>query len=514
MKGNIFNSVPFAKVKSSAFDLSHDVKMSFQMGRLVPTCLVDCVPGDIFEISVENMLRLAPLVSPVMHDINVDTHYFFVPNRLLWPEWEDFITGEADVVPPQVTLDEFTVSRIADYMGLPDNHTKGLPISAFPGAAYALIYDEFYRDQNLRSEVFEGLVAGLNGDNDWVRTVYGSKPYHRAWQHDYFTSSLPWAQKGDDVILPLGTSAPVDYIPGQGKAALLRKASDDSLPGGTTALQHEATTGSLENAFGTDYFLDPNDTLQADLANAEGVDINTVRRAFKLQEWLEKNARGGTRYIENILAHFGVRSSDSRMHRPEYIGGSKQKMVISEVLSTAHTFVSETETPVGNMAGHGISVGGGNRFRYRCEEHGWILGIISVRPKTGYQQGIPKMFSRTDKLDYFWPSFANLGEQPVMAKEIYAESLVPNADFGYVPRYAEYKFINGKVAGEMRDTLAHWHLGRIFADTPALNASFVECNPDTRIFAVDDPDADHIYAHIFNNLRGIRKMPKFGVPSL
>jgi len=231
-----------------------------------------------------------------------------------------------------------------------------------------------------------------------------------------------------------------------------------------------------------------------------------------LQEWLERNARGGTRYVESILSHFGVKSSDARLQRPEFIGSSKQNMIISEVLSTAEN--TEANVPVGQMAGHGISVGGGNNFSYRCEEHGIIIGIMSVRPKTAYQQGIHKSFLRLDHLDYAFPTFANIGEQEVLVREVYAASPTPAEIFGYVPRYADYKFLNSRVAGEFKTTLAYWHLGRIFSGNPRLNEDFIKCDPSTRIFAVTDPEEDHIFAHVFNNVSVNRKLPRFGIPTI
>jgi hypothetical protein len=237
---------------------------------------------------------------------------------------------------------------------------------------------------------------------------------------------------------------------------------------------------------------------------AEAATINTLRRAFALQRWLELNARSGTRYIESILANFGVQSSDGRLNRPEYIGGSKQKMTISEVLSTAQTIdQASNDVPIGQMAGHGISVGGGNTFNYTAEEHGWIIGIINVQPKTAYSQGLPKKFSRVlDRLDYYWPSFANIGEQAILNQEVYCDNGETIQDlestFGYIPRYAEYKYENNRVSGEMRDTLNYWHMGREFVSAPVLNDSFIWCDPTTRIFA--DESGAQIFAHIFNNI--------------
>jgi len=238
--------------------------------------------------------------------------------------------------------------------------------------------------------------------------------------------------------------------------------------------------------------------------------INDLRRAFRLQEWLEKNARGGTRYIENILMHFGVRSSDKRLQRPEYITGLKTPVIISEVLNTSAT----DQEAQGNMAGHGVAVSTGKYGNYFCEEHGYIIGIMSVMPQPAYQQGIPKTYLKSDPLDFFWPSFAHIGEQPVTNNELYAYTATAEDTFGYVPRYAEYKYQASRVAGDFRTVLDYWHLGRIFATQPALNDTFIECTPDQceRIFAVQDGE-DNLYCQIMHKIKAVRPMPKFGTPN-
>jgi hypothetical protein len=515
-KANLFNSIQLPKVGSNVFDLSHDVKMSFKMGGLYPTCVMECVPGDKVKIGTETMLRFAPLIAPVMHKVNVTTHYFFVPNRILWPNWEQWITGNLDVVPPYTYFlapggFPNPIKSLGDYLGLPtgvSGNGKYFPdpdaqvCSPFPLAAYNKIWNEYYRDQNLQTPAPDSLVDGNNGSV--YEAILAGPVKSRAWQHDYFTSCLPWAQKGDAVTIPIGE---VDITYRSDVGGTVFRNLDGSAFTNQDSLGHSDAGGQPRqgSTTGTRYNIDNSSQL---VGTAEAADINSLRRAFRLQEWLERNARGGTRYIESILAHFGVKSSDARLQRPEYLGGSKGKMVISEVLSTA-----ETTLPVGNMAGHGISVSGGNEFKYSVEEHGWIIGLISVTPDTAYQQGVHRSLLKLNRLDYFWPTFANIGEQEVKNIELYAAGDDLGDTFGYVPRYAEYKFLNSRVAGEMRTSLDYWHLGRKFTSKPNLNGAFIQCEPSTRIFAVEDPSVDNIYGHIFNNIKAIRKMPKYGTPN-
>ena len=378
-------------------------------------------------------------------------------------------------------------------MGVPPNPgtTYRPRINALPFAAYQAIYNEYYRDQNLVSEVDYKLVDGANGFNADLIVMR-----QRAWEHDYYTAALPFAQKGAAVDIPLGSveSAPVKLGIG---------------PGGTTAEVDIDITGIGIAGVNIPRSTDSGNLL-VEGQNVEPTSINDLRRAFRLQEWLEKNARGGTRYIENILTHFGVRSSDKRLQRPEYITGVKSPVIISEVLNTTG---ADGGLPQGNMAGHGISVSSGNYGSYNVEEHGYIIGIMSVMPKTAYQQGIPKTYLKNDPLDYFWPSFANIGEQPVQVQELYAYTANAENTFGYTPRYAEYKYNPSRVAGDFRTTLDFWHLGRIFATEPTLSQEFIECTPEDveRIFAVQD-DTDNLYCHVYNKIKAVRPMPKFGTP--
>jgi len=520
MKGDVFKNLLMPSQKSNRFDFSHDVKTTFNMGELVPTAVMEAIPGDRFTIRPENLLRFAPLISPVMHKVNITTDYFFIPNRILWAEFEDFITGNSDVEAPFVTLGDgltlgdINVGGLADYMGIPTGNYEGNPlrISPLSFAAYLKVYDEWYRDQNLQTEQFTPLVPGFNPGYE---SKVSMNCLRRAWMHDYFTACLPFAQKGDAVQIPLTQgSVPVELVNDPGNAQRVRL--QDGTPVGGPVDLRSSGGGNLSEALANqDVYIDPNGTLEVDI-QADAVDTNTLRTAFRTHEWLEKTARGGSRYIESILSHFGVRSSDARLQRPEFIGRIKQNMVISEVLATAEN--TEAVVPVGQMAGHGISVGGGKTLTYKAEEHGFVLGIINVQPITAYQDGLHRSFTRFDKFDYAWPTFAHLGEQEVKLKEIAATQTEedPETTFGYIPRYSEYKYMNSRVSGQMRTTLDFWHLGRKFTpgSPPALNSNFIECRPSNRIFAVTSEDSDHIFAHIINNVTVDRRLPRFGVPTI
>lgn len=500
---NIFNTVQVAKPKTNRFDLTHDVKMSGKMGNLMPTLALECVPGDKINLGCESLIRFAPLIAPVMHRMDVTMHYFFVPNRILWDGWEQFIVGAPDAPAfPVITIDT-TLSgdsqKFLDYMGIPPIGTVGTAtdVSAFPMAAYQAIYNEYYRDQNLIEPIDYKLESGNNPHNPF--TVLRQ----RAWEHDYFTASLPFAQKGAAVDIPLGeVTLNPDWSP-DGETPYFQEVF--GAPAGAQPVR--GTGGEDIIVDGASVAYNPNGSLEV-----QATTINDLRRAFKLQEWLEKNARGGTRYIENILMHFGVKSSDKRLQRPEYITGSKSPVIISEVLNTTG---QDGGLPQGNMAGHAVSVTTGKQGSYYCEEHGYIIGIMSIMPKTAYQQGIPRTYLKKENLDYFWPSFAHIGEQEVQNQELYAYTNTAENTFGYVPRYAEYKYMPSRVAGDFRTTLDYWHLGRIFGSQPALNDDFVTCVPENtnRIFAVQD-GTDNLYCHVLHKINALRPMPIYGTPTI
>jgi hypothetical protein len=534
---SIFNQIQTAKPRSNTFNLSHDRKMSMQMGTLTPTLCMDVLPGDKIMLNSTQMLRFAPMIAPVMHRIDVYQHFFFVPNRLLWDKWEDFITGGEDgldnsVFPTLYANKENTkAGTLLDYLGIPalQNPSTNLDISALPVAGYNKIYNEYYRDQNLITKLDDTLNSGHNMLDPILK--------YRSWQHDYFTSALPWTQKGEEATIPLLGEADISfqpYVEPQLGHDLIKN-YDGSVPSGAFGssfynVYHETNdptnpnisstlkTGQSTTA-STKRTIDNSPWLKADLSSANSTSINDLRQAFRLQEFLEKNARGGSRYIEVIKSHFGVTSSDARLQRPEYLGGGKSPVTISEVLQTSDP-VNNNSTPQGNMAGHGINVGGGNRFSYRAQEHGYIIGIMSIMPKTAYFQGTPKHFTKFDKFDYYFPSFAHLGEQPITTGEIFTTMTVKDdVVFGYTPRYAEYKHHLSSVHGEFRDTLKYWHMARDFQTQPYLNEEFINADINAggldRIFAVqgtEENESEQIYAHIFHDLKAKRLMPYFGTP--
>jgi hypothetical protein len=513
MSANIFKQVELARPKSNTFNLSHHRKFSGNMGFLIPHMVLDVIPGDQVKLQTSQLLRMAPLIAPIMHKVKVYTHFWFVPNRLLWSNWENFITGGENGLlnpsPPTVTLDHTRtqVGSLADYLGLPtlsDETPNTITVSAFPFAAYAKIYNEYYRDQNLITPLPDVLTDGNN------TSILDFNLQKRAWAHDYFTSALPWTQKGVEATIPLGDRAPIVFETDDESRPVI-KTVGGGVPWGNITNFETDNDGNLMNQSGVKVGPDISSYHYVDLSEAVGATINDLRRSMRLQEWLERNARSGSRYTESILSHFGVRSQDSRLQRPEFIGGGSSNITISEVLQTSET----SETPQANMAGHGINAANNGFKTYSVKEHGYIIGILSVIPEADYFQGVPKHYLRRNKFDYYWPSFANLGEQPIENQELYADTAsgLQTGTFGYTPRYAEYKFMPSTIHGEFRSTLKMWHLAREFEGLPNLNKAFIECTPPNDIFAVTE-DSEHFYVHAVNEVYARRLMPVFGTPLL
>lgn len=532
---NLFKQVVSRKPKCNVFNLSHERKFSMDMAKLVPILCEEVVPGDKWKCNTEVLLRYAPMLAPIMHRVNVYTHYFFVPNRLVWNEWEDFITGGPDgtSIPamPQINLGDTTFGHgsLPDYLGCATQNTiyeNDYIVNALPFRAYQTIYNEYYRDENLSPEIEFDLGSGLVDIQD--RTAL-CLLRDRAWEKDYFTSALPFTQKGEEITIPVGGKAPVyvddDIFPADGSQPVrILSSSGDPNQVAEQPMAGEQGTGDLvREGTSNNLYIDLNSTNVADLSEASGVTINELRRASALQRWLERNARGGSRYIEQILSHFGVRSSDARLQRPEYLGGGKTPVVISEVLQTSQSDISgPDQSAQGNMAGHGVSAGGNHAFRKYFEEHGLIIGIMSVIPKTAYGQGSRKIHLKDDKYDFFWPDLAHLGEQQIDQKELYVDftqDMKPEDEelFGYTPRYAEYKTIPSTYHGDFKEDLEFWHMGVKYDNPPSLNDTFVKPQQDdlNRIFPdVEGLNYQKLYVQVFNEIKARRPMPRFGTPRL
>jgi len=452
-------------------------------------------------------------MAPVMHPVNVRIHHWFVPHRILWDDFEDFITGGPDghdvSVFPTVTMPSDSgaaVGSLADYLGVPPG-VANLEVSALPFRAYNMIYNEWYRDQDLQSEVPLSTASGSD-------TTTSLSLLNASWEKDYFTSARPWEQKGPAVTIPLGTTAPVEVTGvgfyGTGTGMTSQSGVRDS--GGSTATYSQAwkdhtspqeprlIVKSTNNTSGQQF---PDIKGIADLSNASAVTVGVLREALALQRYEEARARYGSRYVE-YLRYLGVRSSDARLQRPEYLGGGRQTIQFSEVLQTA-----EGTDPVGEMRGHGISAVRTNRYRRFFEEHGYIITIMSVRPRTIYAQGLFRHWNKRTKEDFWQRELEHIGQQEVLNKELYAASPQPEGVFGFQDRYDEYRRTESTIAGEFRSTLLdHWHMARIFSNAPALNADFVKAVPTKRTFAV--PSQDVLYVMANHSIQARRLVSQIG----
>lgn len=498
--------------KRSKFSLSHYRLFSCQMGYLVPIGLTEVLPGDTFQHSTSVFIRVAPLVTPVMHPVHVILHHWFIPTRLVWQNWEDFITGGPDGMDnseyPVITAPSsggFTVGSLADYLGVP-TAIPSLVVSALPFRAYALLYNECYRDQDLEVE----LPLSLEQGEDTTTSVALQRTL---WARDYFTTARPWPQKGPQVTVPVNAPSgsfaiqpdgPFKLLePTEGTASELRARNDSTA---------EKVIYGYYNTTGDEGPLQYSSGLKFASSGGElgSVDVNQLREALALQRFEEHRALYGSRYVE-YLRYLGVRSSDARLQRPEYLGGSKQTIQFSEVLQTG---TDSADTPVGTMRGHGIAAMRTNRYRRFFEEHGFVISVMTVRPVPVYMQGLPRLWSRRVKEDYFQKELQHIGQQEVMTKELYAGSSAgPVSDekvFGYQNRYDEYRSHESYVSGEFRSILNSWHMARDFSNEPVLNADFLSASPTNRIFAAQQNDT--LYCMANHSLQARRIISKYGNP--
>lgn len=510
-----FSQVPSANIQRSSFDRSHGHKTTFDAGVLIPIFVDEVLPGDTANLKMTGFARLATPIHPLMDNMFMDTQFFFVPNRLIFDNWQR-MNGEQrnpgdsiDFLVPTMTsptVAGYSNETIHDYFGIP-TQVGDLVHSSLWHRAYNLIWNEWYRDENLQNSVVVDTDDGPDDPADY-------KLLNRGKRHDYFTSCMPFAQKGDAVQLPLGDTAPIVTnglpitvaTPTNGGFNMLTTGSTTNIDlsfaaGSSEALLFDSTNGTTG--------------LQTDLSAATAATVNQLRQAFQVQRLLERDARGGTRYTEIIRAHFGVVSPDARLQRPEYLGGGSSPVHVNPV---AQTQSSDTVTPQGNLAGIGTAVLNNHGFSKSFTEHGVIIGLLSVRADLTYQRGLPRMFSRSTRYDFYWPALSHIGEQAVLNKEIYAQGTsTDDAVFGYQERYAEYRYKPSQITGTFRSndaaSLDAWHLSQDFGTLPVLGDSFIQENPPvSRVVAVNT-EPQFIFDSYFQ-YRMARPMPMYSVPGL
>lgn len=529
----------------SKFPRHSSVKFSFNVGDVVPFYVDEVLPGDTFNVKTSKVVRMQSLLTPIMDNIYLDYYFFFVPNRIVWDHWRE-LNGEnresawaqtTEYEVPQVTAPAggWNVGTIADYMGIPTG-VANISVNAMPFRAYAMICDEWFRDENLVDPLYipkgDAVTAGVNTRINPSDYAAGGQPFVAAKFHDYFTSALPSPQKGPDVGIGLtgdlqvyGDGNPLHFFNGSKTPAsgdyIFHFNSQGAAAGATVTADQNDRANSAGYVL-TKEMVDLNPTftsgLTATLSNATSVTINALRMAFQMQKLYEKDARGGTRYIEILKSHFGVTSPDSRMQRPEYLGGSRVPININQVVQTSET---GSGTPQGNTAAYSVTTDSHKDFTKSFVEHGFVIGVCVARYTHSYQQGIERFWSRKSRFDYYWPVFANIGEQAILNKEIYAQgTAVDDEVFGYQEAWADYRYKPSRVSGEMRSAAAQsldvWHLADEYTALPSLSAGWIQENKATvdRVLAVSEQNANQLFCDIYIENYTTRPMPVYSIPGL
>ncbi|AXL15579.1 major capsid protein [Microviridae sp.] len=525
-----FSQIPSTSMPRSKFNRSHGWKGTFEAGKLIPIFVDEILPGDTFKLNTSAFGRLATPIFPIMDNMYLDTHYFFVPSRILWDNFQKFMGEQinpgdsTDFLIPQInpSTGGWPEGSVADYMGIPTK-VEDISVNALPIRAYYRIWNEWFRDENLQ----DSDVTGTN-TSDGPDTASVMAPLSRGKRHDYFTSCLPWPQKGPAIDLPLGGTAPVTGTGAPTFQSAGGTITDRSLIGDFITGQNNPVYASVGASDPTQAetlnWDDPQ--LVADLGNATAATINQLRQAFTLQQYFEKDARGGTRYTEKIRSHFGVTSPDQRLQRPEFLGGGTTPINITPIANTADIASVGGNGTVGELGAMGTVSIRNHGFTKSFVEHGYVIGVASVRADLTYQKGLDRMWSREDELEFYWPTFAKIGEQAVLNKEIYLQgSTVTNPEgnpidddvFGYQERYGEYRYKPSVITGQFRSNAAtpldQWHLSQDFATLPVLGQEFIEENPPIdRVVAV--PSEPDFIMDVYHSLNCARPMPLFGVPGL